>query len=223
MEGCYDGSVSFVPHLGVGRVNDSLHQFDPLFFAPFRQRYHHAVPCGLYAARLDILISRWLIGCNFDGAVSKLGLQVPMLIADGACGMLPDPMPDPSQRPPNVTGCMESFGTSNAFDNSGATLAFPADLNDPNLTVWVKDGPLNVEYCAVDGGPNPLWQSPPGVWNMLMMGNNSEARYTTTDPGFKQWRLADPCFLPERAGAGALWHRCVQLWPNIYYYYYCYC
>ena len=45
-----------------------------------------------------------------------------MLMADGACGQLPDPEPTPNKRPPGG-GCAESFGY-----RSGGTLAFPADL-----------------------------------------------------------------------------------------------
>lgn len=61
-----------------------------------------------------------------------------------ACGELPDPMPDPHSRP-NGSGCMESFGT-----NTGATLAFPANLSDPNLTRSAKLRPLNLRtLCLV--------------------------------------------------------------------------
>lgn len=45
-----------------------------------------------------------------------------------------------------------------------------------------------------------------------MMGNATEALYTTKDPSLKNWSLADPLFLPTRSGAGDLWHplpRCV--------------
>jgi|EP01047_Picozoa_sp_COSAG01_P059308 hypothetical protein len=126
-------------------------------------------------------------GC-YDGSVSfvhrggdaSLPLT-PMLMADGACGELPDPEPSPNQRPPGGS-CAESFGYS-----SGGTLAFPADLSDPNLTVWEKQGPIHYQHCGPGGGPSSVWQPQPGVWNVLLRANGSttEARYETRDPSFR--------------------------------------
>ncbi len=143
-------------------------------------------------------------GC-YDGSVSMVyrdGRLVPMLMADGACGELPDPEANPKTRPPGK-GCVESFGNT-----SGGTLAFAADLDDANLTKWVKDGPLVFDECGPRGGPSAVWQvagdpgGGSGRWNMLMLGNEShEWRYETTDPEFKRWTLADANFLPAEAGS----------------------
>ena len=109
----------------------------------------------------------------------------PMLMADGACGELSDPEPTPNKRPPGG-GCTESFGYS-----SGGTLAFPADLNDPNLTVWEKEGPVHYEHCGPGGGPSSVWQPQPGVWNVMLRANGSaggRVRLVTV----AGWRLANP-------------------------------
>jgi len=148
-------------------------------------------------------------GC-YDGSVSFVHKGgdasqplTPMLMADGACGELPDPEPGPNKHPPG-RGCAESFGNG----SSGGTLAFPADLNDPNLTVWEKEGPIRWEDCGVGGGPSSIWQPRRGVWNVMLRANGSatEARYETRDPSFKTWTLADDRFIKERIGCGGLWH-----------------
>ena len=48
------------------------------------------------------------------------------------------PSPTPTHGRGTGTTCDESFG-----NKAGGTLAFAQDLNDPNLTKWVKDGPLS--------------------------------------------------------------------------------
>lgn len=136
-------------------------------------------------------------GC-YDGSVSFVHRHgdasqplIPMLMADGACGELPDPLPNPKLRP-NGTACAESFGTT-TLPGRGGTLAYPADINDPSLTVWVKDGPLTIENCGPGGGPSSVWEPEPGVYNMMFRANGSdtEARYETRDPSFKVSAIVD--------------------------------
>jgi hypothetical protein len=151
-------------------------------------------------------------GC-YDGSVSFVHPggdtskpRIPMLMADGACGETPDPLPDPKARP-NGTACAESFGTQRRPD-SGGTLAFPADMSDPNLTVWRKDGPITIEDCGPGGGPSAVWEPEPGLFNVMFRANGSdtEARYETRDPSLKSWALADKTFIKDRIGCGGLWH-----------------
>ena len=111
------------------------------------------------------------------------------------------PSPTPTHGRGTGTTCDERFG-----NKAGGTLAFAQDLNDPNLTKWVEDGPLSVEPCGPRGGSSAVWQvegvagSPKGRWNALMLGNGSrEWRYETTDPDLKQWTLADENFHTIRA------------------------
>ena len=80
----------------------------------------------------------------YDGS-SSVTPRGPMLMIDGGCGFH-------NASTPHQSRCMESSG-----DDTGGITAWPEDLQDPNLTVWKKQGPTKWVHC--DGASGQLKQT----------------------------------------------------------------
>jgi hypothetical protein len=98
---------------------------------------------------------------------------------------------------------MESSGNG----STGGVTAFPANLSDPNLTVWVRSGPTVFVGCDGSAGPspiivNPVTQTP----QLIAIHGHGEALFEATSPSLTEWAMVDATFLPERGGGGGLWH-----------------
>ena len=88
--------------------------------------------------------------------------------------------------------------TNNTADAVGAAIgdpsfigiARPADLTDPNLTVWNKDPTAPITFLNETGGkaagysgPSPIWTTPDGVMNLVQTyGAGHTGLFCCTDP-----------------------------------------
>ena len=104
---------------------------------------------------------------------------------------------------------MESSGNA-----TGGVVAFPDDLNDPNLTLWRKHGPTVFEGCDNSAGPSPIWYNKArSTYNLIAIHPRvGEARFESMDDSLTRWRMADRAFTKLHGGGGQLWH---ELPPNV--------
>jgi sucrose-6-phosphate hydrolase SacC (GH32 family) len=103
-------------------------------------------------------------------------------------------------------------------------LARATDPSDAQLRRWVKDpsnpvtvsGPIRFESPS-----NVWWNTRTGAFNMDMVllrnlsgEGGTTARYTTRDPAFRNWTLADASFFAMRGGGGGIFLPIFPRGPN---------
>ncbi len=134
----------------------------------------------------------------YDGSASLVhrqhgGSLSPILQIDGGCG----------RKQAGGRSCMESAGNG----SEGGVTAFPADLNDTNLTHWNKVGPTVWRGCDGSAGPSPIWRNPKTrLFECIAIHATGEARFVAADATLTQWKVADPAFLPAHGGGGGNLH-----------------
>ena len=141
----------------------------------------------------------------YDGGVSivpKHGILQPMLMIDGGCARL---RADQGKQP----FCMESTG-----NDTGGVTAFPADLNDPDLAEWTREGPTVWEPCNASAWPSPIWQNPvTKKFELTAVTGNNQARFEAADDTFTRWIEKDSEFFTGIKGlGGGMWH---EMPPNV--------
>ena len=96
-------------------------------------------------------------------------------------------------------------GSPEVGDPAIVGVARPADLNDPNLTKWLKDpnNPISIANArGAYAGPSTMWPvgGSGGAVDMIMGYGHHTGLFTSTDPTFHNWSVKNSDFFVTNSG-----------------------